>query len=572
MMSPKVRFALGGLYFLLAFFPLVTIDVASEVAQLTSSTYKTSTPNDSFVTRVYFNERSELDWLASWLDIWEVDHVQDYLITVLDQGTYSDLAKQGYSLQIENSLTNRISIPQSRVPNQVSGISGFPCYRTVEETYADLTRLADQYTYLASLTDIGDSWEKVNSGGQLGYDLYVLVISVRDQMYYENKPKLFLVAATHAREYSTAEMALRFAEHLLNHYSLDPEITWLLDHFEVHVMPLANPDGRKLAEMGYYQRKNTNRSNGGNCAQPPTAFNQYGTDLNRNHSYQWGGASSDPCSTIYQGPFPASEPETRALEAYLKTIFPDQRDVGEERPAPTSTSGVFISLHSYGELVLWPWGYTEVAPPNATELAQLGKRLASLNGYFPTQSYNLYRTTGDSDDFVYGELGVPAYTFEMGTSFFQDCRTFENEIYPDNLQALLYALKVAWRPYLLPFGPEIAEIQVEPEKNSASNMIALSAKAISTDTEQKIVGGRVSINLPSWLAQTTYAMQPKDGLWDDTQEELYLTLETTDWEPGRYILFIESENSAGHWGPPSAIFVWIASDDLHYYLPLVRKP
>jgi hypothetical protein len=36
---------------------------------------------------------------------------------------------------------------------------------------------------------------------------------------------------------------------------IDPNITWLLDHHEIHLLLHANPDGRKQAESGKYWRK-----------------------------------------------------------------------------------------------------------------------------------------------------------------------------------------------------------------------------------------------------------------------------------------------------------------------------
>jgi carboxypeptidase T len=43
------------------------------------------------------------------------------------------------------------------------------------------------------------------------------------------KPRFFLMGAIHAREYATAELAIRFAEQLVEGYGTDPEATWLLD-------------------------------------------------------------------------------------------------------------------------------------------------------------------------------------------------------------------------------------------------------------------------------------------------------------------------------------------------------
>ncbi len=147
------------------------------------------------------------------------------------------------------------------------------------------------------------------------------------------KPAFFLMGAVHAREYSTAETVMRFAEQMAHSYGTDPDATWLLDNYELHVMPQANPDGRKVAEKGCYQRKNKNRSNGGYCADPPTAGNQYGTDLNRNSSFISAdeGANDDPCEQMYHGPYADSEPETQAIQSYLTALFP--------RPARSARNG-----------------------------------------------------------------------------------------------------------------------------------------------------------------------------------------------------------------------------------------
>ena len=80
------------------------------------------------------------------------------------------------------------------------------------------------------------------------------------------KPRLFLAAATHARELATAELATRFAEYLVATYNVDPDVTWLLDYNESHVVAQANPDGRKQAEAGLAWRKSTDNLHG--CSNP----------------------------------------------------------------------------------------------------------------------------------------------------------------------------------------------------------------------------------------------------------------------------------------------------------------
>jgi hypothetical protein len=96
-------------------------------------------------------------------------------------------------------------------------------------------------------------------------------------------------------------------------------------------------------------------------------------------------------------------------------------------PRPADTSGIHLDIHSYSQLVLWPWGEVDSASrPTAPALQTLGRRFAWFNGYTPQQSIGLYPTDGTSDAVSYGELGV-AYTFELGTSFFESCTSFNKQ-------------------------------------------------------------------------------------------------------------------------------------------------
>ena len=269
-------------------------------------------------------------------------------MAALTPAEYSSLLAQGFRIQIDPVLSAMLNQPLVRQPGQVEGIPGFPCYRTVEETYSSLGVLAAAHPNLAVWRDFGDSWEKNRSGGLPGYDLYALELT--NASIPGPKPTFFVMAAIHARELATAELATRFAEYLLSQYNLDADITWLLDNFKIVIVPMTNPDGRKKAETGLYWRKNTDPWV---CNDPAN----WGIDLNRNHTFKWGGDSTNPCSETYQGPTASAEPETRALQAYLATLYPDQRGPGDNDPAPLTASGSFITLHSYGNLVLWPWGW-----------------------------------------------------------------------------------------------------------------------------------------------------------------------------------------------------------------------
>lgn len=509
------------------------------------------------VARVSFTDKQDLDRLARFLDIWSVDEASHTLVAQLTPLQQNMLLAEGRQVIVDAELTAGLGLPHQALEGQTTGIPGYPCYRTVEETYASLAQIAQNHPGLADWIDIGDSWDKITAGGPAGYDLKLLQLT--NHKIPGPKPIFFLMGAIHAREYATAELATRFAEYLVNAYGKQADITWLLDYNEVEILPVANPDGRKLAETGLLWRKNTDNSDG--CS----AIYSYGIDLNRNYDYKWSGpgASPDPCNEVYQGRSAASEPETQALETYLSKLYPDRRGPADGDAAPADTSGLLISLHSYGQLVLWPWGWTSATAPNATQLQTLGRKFAYFNHTIPEQADALYATSGTTDEWLYGQLGTAAYTFEMGSAFFQACSTFESSLYPDNLQTLVYAFKVTRRPYQTPAGPDTLNIQFPANVVTAGAVISFTATADDTrysggEASQPIAGARYSIDAPSWITGTqTAPLQAADGSLDQPLENLRGSLNTGALSPGRHLLLIESQDSAGNWGPPSAQFFYL---------------
>lgn len=527
------------------------------------------------LARVYFTDEEMLALLARQVDVWEVQHSADpanrYALAFMSIHQLEALQRVGLRVVIDEAKTAQLYLQPLFAARQTRGVPGLPCYRTVEETYADLANLATAQPTLASWIDVGDSWNKLNPGNGVGYDIHVLVLTNR--AIPGPKPKLFLMGAIHAREMTTAELATRFAEHLVSQYGRDPDVTWLLNYAEIHILPIANPDGRKRAEGIIYWRKNTNRTSG--CPDENPSFSYYGVDLNRNSSFKWNQcegdsacSTSDPCRETFRGSSPASEPETQTVQQYMTTLFPDQRGPGDDDAAPLDTTGVMISLHSYSQLVLFPWGWRATPGPNHAQLQTLGHKFGYFTHYKVCQGGApgcIYQTDGTTDDWSYGELGVASYTFELGTAFFEQCSSFENTILPRNLPALLYAAKAAHRPYQLPAGPESVNVAVSPRRILSGTLITLTAQAndtryrsnnFVTEPTQPIAAARYTLDTPSWITGAqSLSMTATDGLFDTAVETVQATVDTTGWPVGQRLLLVESQDADGNQGTPSGVFV-----------------
>ncbi len=400
--------------------------------------------------------------------------------------------------------------------NQRIGIPGYPSYLLVEETFAWAESVATALPDLAEFIDVGDSWDKTQGSG--GYDNMVLVLT--NSKIPGPKPKLFICGAQHAREYTTSELARRFALYLIENYGKDPDATWMLDYHEYHAMFFINPDGRKYAEKGQLWRKNTNADY---C---PSDYNKRGADLNRNYDRSWGSmGSSDECNLTFWGASAASEPEVQAVQNYMQTIFKDN-----------PKQGIHIDLHSYGEIIYKP-----------SDMSTLARKFNYFNGYDARDSRG-----GQGYEYGYYVVGTPSCLFELGTSFFQKCDYFENTILPDNLKAFIYALKSCRDPVNIAQGPDPIDVSISGNTLTATIDDTRYGSSVTT---HNISEAEYYIGTPPWRAGATpIPMSAKDGSFDEKKEEVEATLISSDLPRDNVLIYVRGKDSDDNWGIVSAVF------------------
>jgi hypothetical protein len=175
-------------------------------------------------------------------------------------------------------------------------MSRFDCYRTVDGTFATMQDLATNYATLVTYSDIGKSYEK-SVASTKGYPVRAMKITAPSSagIVMTKRAPVLITAGLHAREYAPPEFLTRFAEKLVAGYGTDADITWILNRTVFHLIPLVNPDGRKIAESetSPSRRKNTHPYG---CSNP----SGHGVDLNRQFPFAYGldsGSSSSACST-----------------------------------------------------------------------------------------------------------------------------------------------------------------------------------------------------------------------------------------------------------------------------------
>ncbi|MFL5732513.1 MAG: M14 family zinc carboxypeptidase [Chloroflexia bacterium] len=522
----------------------------------------------TLVTRVYFRDTAERDRLATELGAEEVGTTGGFLTAFMDRNTYNNLLSRGLRVEIDLDETRKANDPNIWRDTFYGG------YKTVEEMQTFLDQKVVAYPNLAEKIDIGDSWCKTHLGqctqpnSWNGFDLWALHITNRN--IAGPKPVFWYDAGIHAREIGTPELAMRYIDWLLDGYGVNPDATWLVDYQDIWVMPTINPDGHHMVESGgnspTAHRRNADKDDG--CS----SYDLFGTDINRNFPFKWGccgGSSPDPCDDTFRGPAEGTEEETVAMMAKVMELIPDQRGPGDNDPAPITTTGTLINMHSNAALNLYPWGWTSVFAPNRTDMRNIGLHMSAANaggnGYQACQNTEcLYIVDGDEKNWGYGVLGIPSYSLEIsGANFYPPYSQIES-LWNLNRGALVYHAKIARQPYLITRGPDANTVAANPltvTRGTTSNLGATINYAwTGNQYNQNVAAAEYYIDTPPWTGGTAIPMAAVDGSFNSPTEAVQADVDTSSLAPGRHILFVRGRGVNDYsgfqsWGPISAAFL-----------------
>jgi len=283
----------------------------------------------------------------------------------------------------------------------------FEEYKTNDQINAFTDALVATYPQLVSKYQIGTSYE--------GRPIYALTVTGTEGG--TDKAALCFNGMQHSREWISPMTVLYITDRLLAEYGSDPGVTAIMDKLTFYIVPVVNPDGY-IYSWEYDRQWRKNRRDNGDGT--------YGVDPNRNWSVGWGGAGSSSWTgdDLYHGTAPFSESETQALRDYIL-----------DHPKILA----HIDFHSYSQLILRPYGYDYIEPPDPDGAAMkvLGDGMAdaiySVHGevYVSQPSYALYLAGGTCADWAYEEGGTFSWTIELRPdSYFPGFELPPEEIIP----------------------------------------------------------------------------------------------------------------------------------------------
>lgn len=287
---------------------------------------------------------------------------------------------------------------------------------------------------IMSLSSLGKTHE--------GRDIWMVKLSDNVDID-EDEPGVLLMGAHHGDEKPSFEVLIFFIKYIIDNYSKentdndddgllnedivdgidndndglvdeDPSedrVRNILQNTQIFLIPMLNPDG---VEYGWRKNRDPNYGPDGTS----NYVTSYGVDLNRNYGYRWNlpyilpdqyhlDYLSDDSSWTFRGEQPFSENETQAIKYFVET----------------HNIGISLSYHDYGEWMIFPWMHTSRHTPHESLFRSIGYNMSRINNYelriygqYGTQEYIIPRfsgTPGSSENWLYGEHGIIAYTVEL---------------------------------------------------------------------------------------------------------------------------------------------------------------
>ena len=239
--------------------------------------------------------------------------------------------------------------------------------------------------------------------------------------------KLFINGAHHGLEYISSAFIMKFLYEYSNAYEnqkrmFDYDIQELFSKTTLYAVPMVNPDGVDIAVNGLditnpYHR-NLISLVGIHSFNKVWQANVNAVDINHNYDAMWAPVENCPSPSRYSGPYPQSEPETKAVVDLIKNESFD----------------MLIAFHSQGEEIYYDFEGNTV--PYSYRIAE---KMSEVSGYRVSTPQGSASFGGCKDWFIQ-EYKKPGFTVEIGVGKNPLPINTLNKIYPQNSKIVLCAL------------------------------------------------------------------------------------------------------------------------------------
>lgn len=268
---------------------------------------------------------------------------------------------------------------------------------TYESLKQDMLELSDQYPNLITNTSLATT--------SYGRNIWAMRVG-------NGNTSILLHGAHHAREWMTSALLMKMAETYAEAYKdnqkvdgFQPEI---LDEVSIWFVPMVNPDGVTLQQLGLYAfptyiHTSLIEMNEGSMNFKRWKANVHGVDLNRQYPANWEslkGVHSKPNYQFYKGSRPLEANEVKALVDFTYETKPE----------------IAVSYHSSGNVLFWGihhWGLTHTTI-FTHDYYSIAEKVSDITNY-PIEEPEFHQQGGGFTDWFVEEFNKPALTVEIGS-------------------------------------------------------------------------------------------------------------------------------------------------------------
>ena len=241
------------------------------------------------------------------------------------------------------------------------------------------------------------------------------------------KKNMLLIGAHHGLEYLTSAFLMRFISNYIvrlvtGSKYFDCDIRKMFGEVTLYIIPMLNPDGVDIAVHGLditnpYHRRLISLV-GIHSFNKVWQANADGVDINHNYDAGWKMVMERPSPSKFGGPYPESEPETRAAVKLIR-----EKDID-----------MVLAFHSQGREIYYD--YDGMAAQRSYDIA---KRMAEESGYAVMQPDGTAAFGGCKDWFI-KEFGREGFTIEIGSGKNPLPMEMLDKVYDENARLVLAAM------------------------------------------------------------------------------------------------------------------------------------
>jgi len=315
--------------------------------------------------------------------------VRDTALVVLSKTEAELLRERGFRTTVIMEDTSELQLIRRACYGPTMRLE--PPYHSYDEIVHEINVLAKLHPSLIRVSSIGGTTRNRK----------IIAAKISSNVAEDSdRPAILFNGCHHSDELLGAEICLEIVRELVGKYGTDPEVTGWVDRYQIYVVPVVNVDGHDIVTTGEDPRwlKNARDTNGDGKVLFPD-----GVNLNRTYDFNWGhGGSGDRTNMRYRGPFPFSEPETRAFAEFAR----QKRFL------------LSLTYHSQGEVIYYPWNWSGRKAPDDRLLTSIAQGLAAsirtMRGDSTYKAEYGAGLVGQSYPWLYGVLGTFDFVVETG--------------------------------------------------------------------------------------------------------------------------------------------------------------